>query len=119
MYAPPYKCCVQVPVRMIGKDQTNLNRSHHSSSSVKAAALHLSSPLFLLIWKTGVAFGSKGMVFSMSPDRPPLVRLASEWFFRAGSRPGPTGGHPPQRKQHCSPPPEKQKILESRLKIHA
>ncbi|KAJ0440324.1 putative NADH:ubiquinone reductase (H(+)-translocating) (mitochondrion) [Helianthus annuus] len=33
--------------------------------------------------------------------------------------PGPTGGHPPQRKQHCSPPPEKQKILESRLKIHA
>ncbi|KAL8191764.1 hypothetical protein R6Q57_028495 [Mikania cordata] len=92
MYAPPYKCCVQVPVRMIGKDQTNSNRSHHSSSSVKA---------------TGIAFGSKGMVFSMSPDRPPLVRLASEWFFRAGSRPGPTGGHPPQRKQHFSPPPEK------------
>lgn len=35
MYAPPYKCCVQVPVRMIGKDQTNLN---HSSSSVKAVS---------------------------------------------------------------------------------
>ncbi|KAG8362744.1 hypothetical protein BUALT_BualtUnG0037500 [Buddleja alternifolia] len=33
---------------------------------------------------TGVAFGSKGMVFSMSPDRAPLVRLASERFFRAG-----------------------------------
>nr|GFA71491.1 cytochrome c biogenesis FN, mitochondrial [Tanacetum cinerariifolium] len=43
-------------IGMIGKDQSNLNRSHHSSSSVKA---------------TGVAFGSKGMVFSMSPDRPP------------------------------------------------
>ncbi|KAG8369218.1 hypothetical protein BUALT_Bualt15G0128400 [Buddleja alternifolia] len=33
---------------------------------------------------TGVAFGSKGMVFNMSPDRAPLVRLASERFFRAG-----------------------------------
>ncbi|KAK6159789.1 hypothetical protein DH2020_003170 [Rehmannia glutinosa] len=31
----------------------------------------------------GLAFGSKGMVFSMSPDRAPLVRLASERFFRA------------------------------------
>ena len=38
MHAPPYKCCVQVPARMIGKDQTNLNRSHHSSSSVKAVS---------------------------------------------------------------------------------
>ncbi|KAF3452217.1 hypothetical protein FNV43_RR08315 [Rhamnella rubrinervis] len=36
MHAPPYKCCVQVPARIIGKDQTHLNRSHHSSSSVKA-----------------------------------------------------------------------------------
>lgn len=44
---------------------------------------------------------------------PPLVRLASERFFRARSRPGPTGGHLPQRKLHCSPPPEKQKIRES------
>ncbi|EEF29908.1 conserved hypothetical protein [Ricinus communis] len=26
------------------------------------------------------------------------------------SRPGPTGGHLPQCKLHCSPPPEKQKI---------
>ena len=34
----------------------------------------------------------------------PLVRLASERFFRAESRPSPTGGHLPQRKQHCSPP---------------
>ncbi|KAK2995380.1 hypothetical protein RJ640_029012 [Escallonia rubra] len=59
-------------------------------------------PLSLFIWKTGVAFGSKGTVFNMSPDRaPPLVRLASERFFRAGSRPGRTGGHLPQRKQHC------------------
>ena len=41
-------------------------------------------PISLLILKTGVAFGSKGMVFSMSPDRAPLVRLASERFFRAG-----------------------------------
>ena len=32
--------------------------------------------------------GSKGMVFSMSPDRAPLVRLASERFFRAA---GPYG----------------------------
>ena len=38
MHAPPYKCCVQVPARMIGKDQSNLNRSHHSSSSVKAVS---------------------------------------------------------------------------------
>ncbi|CAK7324409.1 unnamed protein product [Dovyalis caffra] len=53
------------------------------------------------------------MVFSMSPDRAPLVRLASERFFRARSRPGPTGRHLPQRKLHCSPPPEKQKIRES------
>ncbi|KAD3641327.1 hypothetical protein E3N88_30551 [Mikania micrantha] len=43
----------------------------------RQAALHLSSLFLILIWKTGVAFGSKGMVFSMSPDRPPLVRLAS------------------------------------------
>ncbi|CAK7328742.1 unnamed protein product [Dovyalis caffra] len=70
-------------------------------------------PISLLIWKTGLAFGSKGMVFSMSPDRAPLVRLASERFFRARSRPGPTGRHLPQRKLHCSPPPEKQKIRES------
>nr|KJB09790.1 hypothetical protein B456_001G166300 [Gossypium raimondii] len=28
-------------------------------------------PIYLLTWKTGVAFGSKGMVFSMSPDRAP------------------------------------------------
>lgn len=70
-------------------------------------------PFFLLILKTGLAFGSKGMVFSMSPDRAPLVRLASERFFRARSRPGPTGGHLPQCKLHCSPPPEKQKIRES------
>ena len=28
-------------------------------------------PISLLILKTGVAFGSKGMVFSMSPDRAP------------------------------------------------
>lgn len=28
-------------------------------------------PISLFIWKTGVAFGSKGMVFSMSPDRAP------------------------------------------------
>lgn len=69
-------------------------------------------PISLLIWKTGLAFGSKGMVFSMSPDRAPLVRLASERFFRARSRPGPTGRHLPQRKLHCSPPPEKQKIRE-------
>ncbi|KAJ0951680.1 hypothetical protein HanPSC8_Chr02g0063121 [Helianthus annuus] len=50
-----------------------------------------------------------------------LVNLASETVFQLSERspPGPTGGHPPQRKQHCSPPPEKQKILESRLKIHA
>ncbi|XP_075085190.1 NADH-ubiquinone oxidoreductase chain 4-like [Nicotiana tabacum] len=53
------------------------------------------------------------MVFSMSPDRAPLVRLASERFFWAGSRPGPTGGHLPQRKHHCSTPPEKQKIRQS------
>ena len=33
-----YKCCVQVPARIIGKDPTNLNRSHHSSSSVKAVS---------------------------------------------------------------------------------
>ena len=77
-------------------------------------------PIYLLILKTGLAFGSKGMVFSMSPDRaPPLVRLASERFFRSRSGPGPTGGHLPQRKLHSSPPPEKQKIRESRLKIHA
>ncbi|MFS7917145.1 hypothetical protein Hanom_Chr03g00185561 [Helianthus anomalus] len=57
------------------------------------------------------------MVFSMSPDRPLLVRLASEWFFRAGSRSGPAGRHPPQRKQHCSPPPEKQ-IKEETLIIY-
>lgn len=38
MHAPPYKCCVQVPARIIDKDQTNLNRSHHSSSSVKAVS---------------------------------------------------------------------------------
>ena len=77
------------------------------------AALHLSSQrAHFWIWKTGVAFGSKGMVFSMSPDRAPLVRLASERFFRARSGPGPTGGHLPQRKLHCSPPPEKQKIRE-------
>ena len=69
-------------------------------------------PISLLILKTGVAFGSKGMVFSMSPDRAPLVRLASERFFRARSRPGPTGRHLPQRKLHCSPPPDKQKIRE-------
>lgn len=53
---------------------------------------------------------------------PPYPRPAGgggERFFRAGSRPGPTGGHLPQRKRHCSPPPEKQKILESRRKIHA
>lgn len=67
-----------------------------------------------LIWKTGLTFGSKGMVFSMSKNGgPSLVRLASERFFRAGSRPGPTRGHPPQRKQHCSPLPEKQKIREA------
>lgn len=36
MHAPPYKCSVQVPARMIGKDQNNLNRSHHSS--VKAVS---------------------------------------------------------------------------------
>ncbi|GMN74609.1 hypothetical protein TIFTF001_055021 [Ficus carica] len=41
------------------------------------------------------------MVFSMSPDRPPLVRLASERFFPARSGPCPTGGHLPQRKLHC------------------
>ena len=77
-------------------------------------------PISLLILKTGVAFGSKGMVFSMSPEgAPPLVRLASERFFRSRSGPGPTGGHLPQRKLHSSPPPEKQKIRESRLKIHA
>ncbi|GKD62577.1 hypothetical protein Tco_1300086 [Tanacetum coccineum] len=29
---------------MIGKDQINLNRSHHSSSSVKAVALYLFCP---------------------------------------------------------------------------
>lgn len=40
-------------------------------------------------------------------------------LLRAGSRPGPTGGHLPQRKQHCSPPPEKQKIRESRRKRQA
>ncbi|KAI5664240.1 hypothetical protein M9H77_23563 [Catharanthus roseus] len=58
------------------------------------------------------------MVFNMSPDRAPLVvRLDSEQFFRAGSRSGPTGRHSSQRKHHCSPPPEKQKIRESRLKI--
>ena len=150
---------------MIGKDQSNLNlnRSQHSSSSVKAvsrgAAIrlllsHLSLDIYgslereirlreqpdgalhvlyrphsiflpnesisFLIWKTGLTFGSKGMVLSMSPNwAPSLVRLASERFFRAGTRPGPTRGHPPQRKQHCSPLPEKQKIRESRLKIHA
>ncbi|KAH0696888.1 hypothetical protein KY290_014310 [Solanum tuberosum] len=43
-----------------------------------------------------------------------LVRLASERFFRAGSRPDPTGGHLPQRKHHCSTPPEKQQIRQSR-----
>ncbi|GMN74594.1 hypothetical protein TIFTF001_055016 [Ficus carica] len=59
------------------------------------------------------------MVFSMSPDRPPRVRLASERFFPARSGPCPTGGHLPQRKLHCSPPPKKQKIRESRRKIHA
>jgi hypothetical protein len=58
--------------------------------------------------------------FQYSPDGGPLlVRLESKRFFRARSRPGPTGGHLPQRKLHCSPPPKKQKIRESRLKIHA
>ncbi|CAL0329965.1 unnamed protein product [Lupinus luteus] len=50
---------------------------------------------------------------------PPLVRLASDRFFRARSGSGPTGGHLPQRKLHCPPPPEMQKIRESRLNIHA
>ena len=38
MHAPPHKCCKHAPVGIIGKDQTNLNRSHHSSSSVKAVS---------------------------------------------------------------------------------
>ena len=45
------------------------------------AALHLTSPFFLLIWKTGFAFSSKGTVFSMSSDMPPLVWLAGKWFI--------------------------------------
>ena len=164
MHAPPYKCCVQVPARRIGKDQTNLNRSHHSSSSVKAVsrggghnirlllshlslsldfsrerekdawatrlcvtcalqvALHLSSQRahFSFDFEDGrcVRFERHGFQY-VSRRGPPLVRLASERFFRSRSGPGPTGGHLPQRKLHSSPPPEKQKIRESRLKIHA
>ncbi|KAI5669082.1 hypothetical protein M9H77_18935 [Catharanthus roseus] len=45
----------------------------------------------------GITFGWKGMVFNMSPDRALLVRLDSDRFFRAGSRPGPTCGHPSQQ----------------------
>lgn len=43
-----------------------------------------------------VRFERRAFLFSMSPDRAPLVRLASERFFRAGGRPDPTGGHAPQ-----------------------
>ncbi|PWA95486.1 NADH dehydrogenase [Artemisia annua] len=102
MHAPPYKCCVQVPARMIGKDQSNLNRSHHSSSSVKAISKkreircvsnptvrYMCStgctpsffPLFLLIWKTGVAFGSKGMVFRVWGSRQRKIKAAYQLFL--------------------------------------
>ncbi|RYR26501.1 hypothetical protein Ahy_B02g060747 [Arachis hypogaea] len=52
--------------------------------------------------------------------RPPLVRLASERFFRARSGPGPYSiqNAGPQRKLHCLPPPEKQNVRESKLNIH-
>ncbi|WVY92811.1 hypothetical protein V8G54_000113 (mitochondrion) [Vigna mungo] len=97
MHAPSYKCCIQVPARRIGK-QKPIGTAHITVVVAPHSIFLPNEPFFVLDLEDGrcVRFERHGF---------------NERFFRAGEKRA--GGHLPQRKLHCSPPPEKQKIREA------